>query len=202
MRRLHDWNEIQQYHDAGHGFVECRRNFGFSHTAWIKALKRGELIARFRSAASAPVCDADRRRIYNWTEIQKFYDAGHTYRECREKSGFAAMSWHKARLRGGIRTRPHAIPIDRLLAAKRTRPHVKRRLLEAGILKNVCDECGLSEWQRKPLSMHIDHINGTNDDHRLENLRMLCPNCHSQTATYAGRNKRLKRARRRDENLV
>ncbi|MGH7660947.1 MAG: HNH endonuclease [Vulcanimicrobiaceae bacterium] len=38
--------------------------------------------------------------------------------------------------------------------------------------------------------LHIDHLNGANNDHRLENLRLLCPNCHSQTSTYCGRNKR------------
>jgi 5-methylcytosine-specific restriction endonuclease McrA len=41
--------------------------------------------------------------------------------------------------------------------------------------------------------MQIDHINGIGNDHRLENLRMLCPNCHSQTATYGGRNLRRRR---------
>jgi 5-methylcytosine-specific restriction endonuclease McrA len=42
----------------------------------------------------------------------------------------------------------------------------------------------------KPLSLHLDHKNGKNNDHRIENLRFLCPNCHSQTATYAGKNKK------------
>ena len=193
MRRLHDWDEIQHYHDAGHGFVDCRRKFGFTHTAWIKAIKRGELIARFRSAGSAPVCATDRRRMYDWAEIQKFYDEGHTYRECREKFGFAAQSWHKARRRGEILSRPVRMPIAELLVGKRCRNHVKARLLRAGLLKNVCSNCGILDWLGNPLSMHIDHINGIREDHRLENLRMLCPNCHSQTPTYGGRNLRRNR---------
>jgi RNA polymerase subunit RPABC4/transcription elongation factor Spt4 len=44
------------------------------------------------------------------------------------------------------------------------------------------------EWNGKVLTLQVDHINGVNDDHRLENLRFLCPNCHSQTPTYAGSN--------------
>ncbi|MBV8344438.1 MAG: HNH endonuclease [Candidatus Eremiobacteraeota bacterium] len=85
------------------------------------------------------------------------------------------------------------MPIAELLSDPgRNRKHVKMRLLNAGLLTNICRSCGLSEWQGKPLNMHIDHINGVRDDNRLENLRMLCPNCHSQTPTYGGRN--LKRA--------
>ncbi len=66
---------------------------------------------------------------------------------------------------------------------------MKERLLREGLLRTECEQCGLSEWRGKPLSVHIDHINGVKDDHRLENLRMLCPNCHSQTDTYGARNK-------------
>ncbi|MBV9718069.1 MAG: HNH endonuclease [Candidatus Eremiobacteraeota bacterium] len=70
----------------------------------------------------------------------------------------------------------------------RNRTHVKHRLIRAGLLANNCQSCGLSAWQGKALNMHLDHINGVKNDNRLENLRMLCPNCHSQTATYGGRN--------------
>jgi len=64
------------------------------------------------------------------------------------------------------------------------------RLIKEGLLKNRCCICGISEWQREPLVLHLDHINGVGDDHRIENLRLLCPNCHSQTPTYTGRNAR------------
>lgn len=60
----------------------------------------------------------------------------------------------------------------------------KKRLIKEGILKNKCYECGISSWRDKPLSLHLDHINGCHSDNRLENLRILCPNCHSQTETY------------------
>ena len=56
---------------------------------------------------------------------------------------------------------------------------LKRRLLNEGYLEYKCSECGISEWNGKPLSLHLDHINGKHNDHRIENLRFLCPNCHS-----------------------
>ena len=63
-----------------------------------------------------------------------------------------------------------------------------RRLLAMG-RKYECAWCGITEWRGQPLVLHLDHINGINNDHRRENLRFLCPNCHSQTTTFAGRNK-------------
>ena len=68
---------------------------------------------------------------------------------------------------------------------------LKQRLLKDGVIENKCYECGLTSWNNKSLNMHLDHINGKSDDHRLENLRMLCPNCHSQTETYCARNKKI-----------
>jgi Zn finger protein HypA/HybF involved in hydrogenase expression len=66
---------------------------------------------------------------------------------------------------------------------------IKKRLLEEGILKEECIECGQSNIHNgKNLVLQLDHINGINDDYRIENLRILCPNCHSQTKTFAGRN--------------
>lgn len=66
---------------------------------------------------------------------------------------------------------------------------LKNRLIKEGRLEYKCALCGISEWMGLPLSLHLDHENGKNNDHRIENLRFLCPNCHSQTDTYAGKNK-------------
>ncbi len=68
-------------------------------------------------------------------------------------------------------------PYDRAL--------LKKRILEHGWLEYKCAECGCGDcYNGKPLSLQLDHINGINDDNRIENLRFLCPNCHSQTPTF------------------
>jgi 5-methylcytosine-specific restriction endonuclease McrA len=68
---------------------------------------------------------------------------------------------------------------------------LKKRLISENYLNKICTECGITDsWNGKPIVLHLDHINGTNNDHRLENLRLLCPNCHSQTDTWCGRGKR------------
>ena len=82
--------------------------------------------------------------------------------------------------------------LDEILIENSTYANISRlkeRLVREGKLEYKCQNCGIKEWQSKPLSLHLDHINGKNNDHRIENLRFLCPNCHSQTDTYAGRNK-------------
>ena len=56
---------------------------------------------------------------------------------------------------------------------------LKKRLINENKLEYKCEKCGISEWLNEPLSLHLDHKNGKNNDHRIENLRFLCPNCHS-----------------------
>jgi hypothetical protein len=101
-RILYDWEAIQAYHDEGHGFVEWSRRFGFCHTAWIKAIKRGALRV-------APTRFPDRRRKYDWAEVQRYYDSGGSYRKCQAAFGFCARAWAKAVQRGELKPRRNII---------------------------------------------------------------------------------------------
>ena len=66
---------------------------------------------------------------------------------------------------------------------------LKNKILKYVLLDYVCVICNNNgEWMGDKLSLHLDHINGDSTDNRIENLRFLCPNCHSQTETYAGKN--------------
>lgn len=74
----------------------------------------------------------------------------------------------------------------------------KRVILEQN---NKCNKCGLDKWFDKELSLEIDHIDGDNTNNVRENLEGLCPNCHSITPTWRGRNKKNKRCLITDEEL-
>lgn len=71
---------------------------------------------------------------------------------------------------------------------------VKKRVLKEGLLKNECSECGNKGFHNGlPLVLHMDHVDGDKTNNELINLRMLCPNCHSQTKTFGGRNIRFQK---------
>lgn len=67
---------------------------------------------------------------------------------------------------------------------------LKNKLLKAGIFDHKCYECELTEWRHQPISLELEHINGKATDNRIDNLTLLCPNCHSLTPTYRGKNKK------------
>lgn len=76
------------------------------------------------------------------------------------------------------------------------RGSIKKYLLKNGTLENKCSECGIKDtYNGKPIVMDLDHINGINNDNRIENLRMLCPNCHSQQDTSCGKNIKRKKVK-------
>ncbi len=99
-------------------------------------------------------------------------------------SHFKGKGWSKGR------TALNAIPLKNLLVKGCHYPtsKFKHRIFREGLLVNECSECGLKpEWNGKKLVLELDHKNGDHHDNRIRNLRILCPNCHSQTDNFRGR---------------
>lgn len=65
---------------------------------------------------------------------------------------------------------------------------VKDKLLKEGLKPYICEKCGNTMWNDEPIPLQLHHINGIHNDNRLENLQLLCPNCHAQTDNYCGKN--------------
>lgn len=101
-----------------------------------------------------------------------------------DTSHFRGKGWLKGRKHNFSKK----IPLSEILIENSlytSTNHLKKRLIKEGILINKCSKCQLTGiWNGEPIVLQMDHINGVCDDHRIENLRLLCPNCHSQTSTY------------------
>jgi hypothetical protein len=66
---------------------------------------------------------------------------------------------------------------------------LRKRLISEGLKQHRCECCGLTEWLDEPIPLELDHIDGDHYNNLIENLKILCPNCHAKTPTYRGKNK-------------
>lgn len=151
-------------------------------------------------------------------ELQFILDTSRSYREVVIKAGLSDRSGNFQTLKRNIRQRglsTEKLDSNRKLSIKNnaertnrikkrselsdilvenskyTNNHaLKLRLVKEGVLEYKCKICGINEWMGKPISLQLDHKNGVHNDYRLENLRLLCPNCHSQTDTYGAKNRK------------
>lgn len=136
--------------------------------------------------------------IRNVIKLLGLVPAGGNYKQINERililnlniSHFTGAVWNK----GKNYQSKAARPIEEFLCigSKIGSHRLKRRLFHAGLKSPVCERCGWAEQSKDGrIPVELDHINGNHEDNRLENLQILCPNCHSLQPTHRGRNKKL-----------
>lgn len=104
-------------------------------------------------------------------------------------SHFKGHGWSKGMT--GMPSPPQIISLSEIMIEKSnytSSKDLKRRLFKAGLKEKRCEHCSNTQWMGKDVPLQLDHINGIRSDNRIENLRVLCPNCHALTPTWGGRN--------------
>lgn len=106
-------------------------------------------------------------------------------------SHFKGQGWRKGSDIPVIKARS----LDQILvkdSPHKTTSSLKKRLIREGLFEEICYNCKLTEWCGSKIPLELEHKNGINNDNRIDNLTLLCPNCHALTSTYRGKN--IKRA--------
>ena len=187
--------DARRSHVSTRAAVERRLTAGLSRAAIARELGVSRSTVGYHARRLGRPVDERGARRYDWKEVQRYYDEGHSVRDCTEHFGFSRQTWHAATKRGVVVARPQRIPLDQLCAAAkpRGRRNLKRRLIAAAVKEERCETCGLTEWLGAPISLALHHVNGDRDDNRLANLQLLCPNCHAQTESWSRRNQEPRR---------
>jgi DNA-binding transcriptional ArsR family regulator len=169
--------------------VRALRDQGRSATSIAAALGVSKSTVCYHLRRLGVPADERCNRRYDWKAVQRFYDEGHSVNQCLDQFGMTRASFVAAVRRGAVRTRPQRRPIEQLLRPGVSRTNLRLRLLVDGLKDARCERCGLTEWLGEPAPLQLHHVNGDGRDNRVENLQILCPNCHSQTDSWGGRNR-------------
>lgn len=154
-----------------------------------------------------------RRPSYSRDEAEAAISASFSWAEALRRLGLCPTggAWRVLKKHAASWNIPtgHFLPHGRPPAARRSLeeilvpgspvrgPKLKERLYRAGLKERACELCGQGEsWRGRPMSLILDHVNGVRDDNRLENLRIVCPNCNATLETHCGRQLRIRRADR------
>ena len=136
-----------------------------------KSFNIGQVVKELSGAISGGRYRTTRKYIELWNIDISHFDPNHRHK----KTGDAV-----------------ATPLEDILVENSTYrgkgQQIKNKLLREGIFEDTCVECNISNiYNNKPIVLQLDHINGDHSDNRIENLRILCPNCHTQTKTWGNK---------------
>lgn len=130
---------------------------------------------------------------FDWQAIQKYYNVSKSIRDTAKYFKMSTSTIDKA-IANNLLTKV-VNDFDKSKYLVENSPHgrsiVKRFIIKNNLIEYKCEQCKCDPiWNNKKLVLVLDHINGINNDNRIENLRFLCPNCNSQMDTFCGKNKK------------
>jgi transposase-like protein len=186
-----DWEELRDHPEVGR-HLEHRHEAPIPHRPLGTAPRPRFTEEQLRDAVAVSRSWAEtlRRLGYrtaggNWKTIKRYVAAWGI--------STAHFDPHAASAEALQRRAKRRKPIEAILVSNSSysRSHLKRRLFEEGLKAKGCELCGQGEtWRGQPMALILDHINGVPNDHRLENLRIVCPNCAATLKTHCGRKNR------------
>ena len=196
MKRKLNWEKTKELYEKGWSINQISNTFSVNPSTVWNALKKMNVVRRtIKLSEKLDVTDdliiEAVKDMVSYSSVLKSLNIKYTrHRVNWLKKKIKKLNLDITHWKGiGLKRTPK--PIEYYLKENTeytgSTSNLKKRLLKEKILQNKCSNCGIKEWLEKPISIQLDHINGDVKDNRLENLRMLCPNCHSQTDTYGGK---------------
>lgn len=153
--------------------------------------------ADFRQFVHSHMKNYTKEEIQKAIEHSKSMKHAATFLDCNYKTFFTYAKKYNLFTpnpsgKGTTKNRPPTILLENILLGKEPQYNtfqLKLRLIKNNYFKWECSRCHNTTWLNEPIPLELDHIDGQHNNHRLENLRLLCPNCHAKTDTYRSKNK-------------
>ncbi len=137
-------------------------------------------------------------------QIIEACSSGQTMNTCAGELGMSFMTFKRRAKRLGVyipnpgrkgmernpeEFKKMRIPLEDIITGKHTKPYtssrLRKRLVDAGYKQNKCEDCGIENWRGEKITLELHHKDGNHTNNKLENLAILCPNCHSLTPNHS-----------------
>lgn len=197
-----DYNILKEYVDSGLTIVAISKIENMSQSGIRYWLKKYNLKTRRRSFSLEEFIEAVKNNysVSSCLSSLNLSPTGANYRGFYKFQKENNIDISHFTGQGHLKGKTHSyntIPLSDILVKdyNYSSNRLRRRLISEGLKEHKCECCGLTEWLGEPIPLELDHVDGDHYNNTLENLKILCPNCHAKTPTYRGKNVKNKKTK-------